>query len=245
MMKVIDPRKVLPDRPAPPNYSNNPLLEHFAQPTNGFGFSNFRVTPSLPDTMSKTYNSRSTTDFQFEDMNQYTNPMNDYTHNRHSNFLFREHYGDYKMIDQQKVPDDYIYLDVIKNFQERNPLMDFFFSKKNLDHIQALIINMVKAQSGGQYNISRQSDGELLTIMRSIYITTPSNPFATGKDFKLEICKLNKNILDWAVPKIIVNIQQNLGYIRDQGNNVYPMDRPEFMSSAGTRINKGFDTNFI
>ena len=128
-------------------------FEHFAQPNTGFGVSNFRVDESLPETINRT-----TTDFQLENVHQYTNPIAGFEYNRHANFLFREHYGDYKMIDQQPVPDDYIYLDIIKNFQERNPLMDFFFSKKNLDHIQHLIIKMVKHQSSGEYEIERFYD---------------------------------------------------------------------------------------
>lgn len=134
-----DPRKFFPNKPPPPDYKSNPLLEHFSQPTNGFGISNFRVEQTLPESINRT-----STDFQLEDVIQYTNPIDQYDYQRHANFLFREHYRDYKMIDQQTVPDDYIYLDIIKTFQERNPLMDFFFSKKNLDHIQKLIIGMVE-----------------------------------------------------------------------------------------------------
>lgn len=104
---------------------------------------------------------------------------------------------------------------------------------------------MVDTQSNGMYKISRQSDPELLTVMRSIYIKTPTNPYSTGHDFKRDICTLNKNVLDWVVPRLLVNIQQYLGYVRDQGNNIRPIDRPECMSGAGMRINRGFDVNFI
>jgi len=222
------------------NYRNNPLLANFLQSDNGFGFSNFRVDQKVEPTVN-----RDTTDFLLEETHQYTNPISDYVGRRHSNFLFNEHYKDYNIIDQQQVPDNYIYWDIIKTFQERNPLMDFFFSKKNLDHIQNLLIKMVNTQSSGVYNISRQNDNELLTVMRSIYIKTPTNPYATGNDFKRDICTLNKNVLDWVVPRILVNIQQYLGYVRDHGNNLRPIDRPEFMSSAGMRINKGFDVAFV
>lgn len=220
-------------------YRNNPTVDKFTQPTDGFGVSNFR-NETLPSTISRT-----TTDFQLEDVHQYTNPISEYEARRHSNFLFSEHYKDYKLIDQQEVPDNYIYWDIIKTFQERNPLMDFFFSKKNLDHLQNLTIQMIKFQSGGLYNISRQSDAELLVVMRSIYIKTPTNPYSNGHDFKRDICTLNKNVLDWVVPKIIVNIQQYLGYVRDQGNNYRPLARPEFMSDTGNRINRGFDVTFV
>lgn len=238
--KNVDKRKLFPNKPPPPDYRNNPLIEQFAQPGNGFGVSNFRVDQTLPESINRT-----STDFQLEDVLQYTNPISEYEYQRHANFLFKEHYGDYKIVDEEKVPDDYIYLDIIKTLQERNPLMDFFFSKKNLDHLQRLCQEMVRHQSSGEYKISRQNDSELLTVMRSIYIQTPTNPFLDGRNFKEEICKLNKNVLDWVVPKLLVNIQQYLGYVRDQGNTTYPPAQPQFMSSAGLKTTRGFDYNFI
>jgi hypothetical protein len=219
-------------------YRNNPLVEQFSQPSNGFGTANFRN--EIPSTVSRT-----TTDFQLENLHQFSNPISEFEARRHSNFLFSEHYKDYKLIDQQEVPDDYIYWDVIKTFQERNPLMNVFFSKKNLEHLQKLIIKMVNFQSNKLYQISRQNDSELLVVMRSIYIKTPTNPYATDHNFKRDLCTLNKNVLDWVVPRILVNIQQYLGYVRDQSSNIRPDRRPEFMSSAGNRINRGFDVTFI
>jgi hypothetical protein len=220
-------------------YRNNSIINQFQQPGDGFGISNFR-NQTIPPTIART-----TTDFQLENVQQYTNPITEYEARRHCNFLFSEHYKDYNIIDQQNVPDNYVYWDIIKTFQERNPMMDCFFSKKNLDHIQHLLIEMIRYQSGGQYQISRQNDDELLTVMRSIYIKTPTNPYSTGADFKRDICTLNKNVLDWVVPRVIVNIQQYLGYVRDQGNNLRTIDRPEFMSNCGNRINRGFDVTFV
>uniref|UniRef100_A0A6C0BKH7 Minor capsid protein P8 central region domain-containing protein n=1 Tax=viral metagenome TaxID=1070528 RepID=A0A6C0BKH7_9ZZZZ len=221
-------------------YRNNPTVNRFQQSDSGFGFSNFRNNENTIPTVN-----RVTTDFQLENEHQYSNPISEYEASRHSNFLYNEHYGDFRIVDQEKVPDDYIYWDIIKTFQERNPLMDFFFSKKNLDHLQKLIITMVHYQSEGAYQISRQNDNELLVVMRSIYIKTPTNPYASGDAFRRDICTLNKNVLDWVVPKILVNVQQYLGFVRDQSNNVRPLARPEFMSSAGNRINRGFDVTFV
>lgn len=236
----IDKRKLFPNNPPLPDYRNNPLIEQFSQSGNGFGISNFRIEQTLPESINRT-----STDFQLEDVLQYTNPISEFQYQRHCNFLFKEHYNDYKIVDEGKVPDDYIYLDLIKTLQERNPLMDFFFSKKNLDHLNRLSMKMVEHQSSGQYKISPQNEMELLTIMRSIYIQTPTNPFTDGVNFKEEICKLNKNVLDWVVPHLLVNIQQYLGYVRDQGNNTQPLAQPQFMSSAGLRTTRGFDFNFI
>jgi len=237
---TVKPTSYFAPKPPPPIYQNNPVFEHFAQPDNGFGVSNFRVEEALPESINRT-----STDFQLEDIQQYQNPLGSFQFQRHANFLFREHYGDYRLIDQEQVPDDYIYWDIIKTFQERNPLMDFFFSKRNLDHLQKLIIEMVRHQSMDAYHISRQSDNELLTIMRAQYIQTPTNPFAEGKAFISEVCKLNKNVLDFAVPKVLVSIQSTLGYIRDQGNTTYPPPQPEFLSNTGNRINASFGLHFI
>lgn len=224
----------------PIDYQNNPRLHNFTQSSNGFGFSNVRIEEKIPTTIN-----RVTTDFQLEQTHQYTNPISEYEARRHSNFLFSEHYKDYKLLDQQEVGNNYTYWDILKTLQERNPLMDFFFSKKNLDHLQNLVIQMVNFQSGGLYQITRQSDNELLVVMRSIYIKTPTNPYSSGKDFKRDICTLNKNVLDWVVPRILVNVQQYLGYVRDQGNNIRPLPNPECMSGAGNRVNRGFDVTFI
>lgn len=228
------------NHPPPPVYQNNPLFEGFQQSSNGFGVSNFRFNSSLPDSIN-----RNVDNLQLQEIDQLSNPVGEYTYQRHANFLFTNHYKDYKLIDEKQVPDDYIYLDIIKNFQERNSLIDLFFSKQNVDHLQRLMINMVKFQSQGQYDISKQSVGELLTIMRSIYIQTATNPFADEIALKAQICALNKNVLDWVVPRLLVQIQAYLGYVRDQGSNPLPSARPEFMSSAGTRINRGFDGTFI
>lgn len=219
------------------DYHNVPS---FQQSSNGYGFSNFRVESEIPNSINRT-----TTDFELEQTHQFSNPISEYEAKRHSNFLFSEHYKDYNMIDQQSVPQDYIYWDIIKTFQERNPLIDIFFSKKNLNHLQMLIIKMIRFESGGMYVISPQNENELLTVMKSIYHTTPTNPYGKISDLKRDICTLNKNVLDWVVPRIIVNIQQYLGYVRDQGHNALPLERPEFMSSAGTRTNRGFDATFI
>lgn len=234
------PPQYLPIRSDPPVYRNNPTLENFQQSGTGFGISNFRFNASLPDSIN-----RNVDNLQLQEINQSTNPLGEYTYQRHSNFLFKDHYKDYKLIDEKEVPDDYIYLDIIKNFQERNPLIDLFFSKANVDHLQKLMIKMVKFQSDGQYDISKQSVGELLTIMRSIYIQTPTDPFVDEHKLRAQICSLNKNVLDWVVPRLLVQIQAYLGYVRDQGSNTMPLARPEFASDYGTRINRGFDINFI
>jgi hypothetical protein len=220
------------------NHHNNPQLYDFTQSSNGFGFSNMRndnhdtLDRNTPHEYSNVY------------VDPHINNSSNYEHNRHDNFLFTEHYKDFNLIDQQN-SNEYNYYDIMKTFQEINPLIKLFFSKKNIDHIQGLIIKMISFQSEGVYNISRQSDNELLIVMRSIYIKTPTNPYAQGQELKNNICILNKNVLDWVIPRLMINIQQYLGYMRDRSNVAMPLRHPEYMSSAGNRINRGFDVSFI
>lgn len=224
-----------------PVYHNNREFDNFNQPKSGFGFSNFRIESEIPPDILRSVSN----DNNFEKMR---NPAEEAFYERNSNFFFRQRYPDFKLIDEtpaKEVPEDYIYLDIIQTLQERNPVLDYYFSKKNLDHMQNLVQRLVYEKSDGAYRISRQSDTELLTVMRSIYLTTPLNHWATGPAFKEEIAKLNKNVLDWVIPRLLVNIQQYLGFRRDQSDNILPIDRPAFNSSAGTKLYRGFDANFI
>lgn len=217
------------------------------QPETGFGYSNFRRSIPRPETLHPIYNK---IDKYTINENEYkkTNPLYQLEYDRNSNFLFREHYNDYNLVDQdkqEKIPDNYVYFDIIKNYHEMNPVIRVFFSKRNLDHLQKLIIDMIKFQTQGLYNISRQSDNELLIVMRSIYIQTSIDPYASGKNLQMSVCILNKNVLNWVVPKIIVKIQQYLGYVRDSSNNYMPLQRPEYVSDTGMRINQMYNVNYI
>lgn len=190
----------------------------FKQSTSGFGFSNFR-TPSntlieAPERCPEKY-----------------------LDSRHQKFFFQNHSKDYQLFENNESNDNY--LDIMKNFQEKNPLIEFFFSKKNLDHLQELIMQMVKHKCGHQ--ISRQSDRELLTIMRSIYINTTLNPLSNGVEFQNEICKLNKNVIDSAVPIILNKIMQYINYINGFNHMPIPGISAKNSKNTGLKIARGFD----
>ena len=64
-------------------------------------------------------------------------------------------------------------------------------------------------KSNGEYTIGRQSDVELKIIMRSIYLQNSKN---LATDVAGQIRELNRLVANEAVPSIIVNIEQYLGY---------------------------------
>lgn len=208
-------------------------VKHVQMPENGLGFSNVRTNlEELIDPMAK-YNS-----------NGFS--VAEYENERHCNKLFTDKFSDYQLIDEQKVSPDYIYWDIIKNFQERSPLMDNFFSKRNLDHVQDILIQLVASYSNGTYKIGRQNDNILLKIMRDVYLGSPINALARDEqEIRKQLAMLNKNTIDAIFRDTIVGIQQYLGYARDQGNNPYTMDQPKNVSNIGTQLTRGFDFNII
>lgn len=209
-------------------------VSNIIQSDSGLGFSNFRVSQSkrdLIDPMAK-YNS-----------NGFS--LAEYENERHLNKIFDDHYADVPSIDQQEQDPDYIYWDIVKTLEERGPVMDAFFSKRNLDHIQNLLVKMVEFQSDGLYKISRQNDNIILEGMRLTFVGSPINALSTGDELRRTIASLNKNVLNVAVPYVFSGIQKHLSYVKDQGNMPWTMDQPKNMSEKGTRLNKGFDFNIF
>lgn len=160
---------------------------------------------------------------------------------RHNDQLFTERYKDYKMFEEDGCTNT-TGNDIVKGIHEKNPLTRAFFSKKNLDHLQNLIIKMVYEHSDCQYKISRQSDNELFTVMRSLYLQYGKNlPY----DIPGQVAELNKQVLLDVVPRIITKVEQHLHYQRDAGSMPRPMPRGELASMAGTKTTRGFSSLFI
>lgn len=108
------------------------------------------------------------------------------------------------------------------------PISNKFFSVKNVNRIQKQIIQAVKQESG--HNISRQSDREIVTIMRSVY-----EAFGTNIDSKEELQRLNDIVLDITVDQVKSGIQGYLQYIQDASTMPEPLSRGQFASVKGLK----------
>ena len=86
--------------------------------------------------------------------------------------------------------------------QERTKLSDIYFSRENLELIQKELISNVRDQY--KFNIDKQSEDQLLIIMRSYY-TLYANP--ETNNLKQEIIKLNKLVIDKATLIVVTNIK--------------------------------------
>ena len=126
----------------------------------------------------------------------------------------------------------------IEGISERNLLSNIYFSKKNKDLIQLKIINTIKKDYN--YKISKQSDAELLIIMRCIYMDNSTNYYKTKEDLKNEIKRLNKLIIDYCVKNIVNNIKEYELYLEKIDNpydtiQINPIDRSINTNSKGEK----------
>lgn len=105
-----------------------------------------------------------------------------------------------------------------------------FFSQMNVDALQGEIVRRVSETAGRP--ISRQSDFELLIVMRSIYLQYSNNDPATVVD---EVRWLNGKVLDFVIPNVMSNIIQFQRYMDEIGKNPIPIDHARSVSSKGNK----------
>jgi hypothetical protein len=145
------------------------------------------------------------------------------------------HYSDTPMYVEQSVPDqDYIY-SVTKDL-ERTPLFNMFFSQKNLDYLQQKIKEVIKTESG--HTIGRQSDIELLIIMRSYYFQDAAN---LDYDIPRQVAYLNWRVVKYAVyDQILPKVKSYQTFLNDNVRTNVVLERERHVSQRGSRINRGF-----
>lgn len=138
-----------------------------------------------------------------------------------------------------------------------NPLLNFYFSKENVDYLQERLIAEVKRIQ--KLDISRQSDDELLIIMRNHYTKAlsgwlphegdPNKPYPRGPtpcSLTERLTRLNKATIEECTKQILSGTYMYLTYYRDASSLPLPMDRPVYASSKGENVlspNVGFDSS--
>ena len=126
---------------------------------------------------------------------------------------------------QDKIPiKSTSYTDALTGTWCSSMLSNHFFSAKNINKLQDLIVSHIYSKSNGKYAISHQDEDTLKTIMRSIYLQHSKN---NAQDIKGQIAALNKLVLDYAIPQVYGSAQGYMKYCRDQSTLVMPMERPQ------------------
>ena len=139
-------------------------------------------------------------------------------------------------------PDDSNFAGTLRYIQESTPLSQAYFTKANVDRVQQdirrVVMQVTNADTDPVLNghkpimIGRQDDNQIETIMRSIYLQ-----YAKHLDYNLDgqIKELNDIVIREAVPNIITNLKQYIGYVKDASTLPTPIDQPINTSSRGEK----------
>ena len=114
--------------------------------------------------------------------------------------------------------------------QTASPLSTKFFSNNNKEILQVNMINLVYKKIG--VKIGRQSDEELVAVMRSIFFQNSRNK---ADKINEQVIELNKLVLKYCVNNIVSNVMQHQKYIEDINQNKYVKslpDRPKAMNTT-------------
>ena len=83
---------------------------------------------------------------------------------------------------------------------EPTDLSRAYFSDENINYLQKQLHDRVYERSCKQFDIGRQSDRELMIIMRSYYLTYARHVPGRQRE---EIHELNERVLEYAVPNVL------------------------------------------
>lgn len=125
------------------------------------------------------------------------------------------------------------YTDALTGNWNDSPLSVNFFSKENVENNQ----NSIRAEVYRLTNkvICKQNEDVLKVIMRGIYLQhTINKPTQIAQ----QICALNKMVVDYAVPKIVGELDGYLKYCKDASEMYKPIDRPQAFSTKGDKVSK-------
>ena len=144
------------------------------------------------------------------------------------------------MIEGNK-PNNNFQVESLYGIQETSKLNQLFFSKKNMDIIQNNIRYTVYVKTNKKHIIDKQSDIELQIIMRSMYLQHSPN---LEYNYKEQLEYLNKLVVDWCVEKIIPQLEQYIGYLKEVEYMPMPIDLPVNLSSKGSRTLRSVTSTF-
>ena len=116
---------------------------------------------------------------------------------------------------------------------ECNMLNQLFLSAENIENLQQRIRYEIYKASNQQHIIGRQSERELVIIMRSIYLTYGKN---IPTKLKEQIADLNDIVVLEVVPKILSAVQADVRYLYDASTQPMPLAHPQSMTNKGNKI---------
>lgn len=163
----------------------------------------------------------------------YTGYTNKYLEDR-NNIKTYHLQKDHRMIDESAVDPNLRY-STMKDL-ERTPLSDLFFSRRNVDYLQYMMKVLVQKETG--LIIGRQSDEELLIIMRSTFFSDAKN---MPTEIPKQVAELNAKVLKYSVyDEILPKVKGYNTFLYDNLRTNVVLPQQKYVSQKGARINRGF-----
>jgi len=132
-------------------------------------------------------------------------------------------------------------VEALYGIQETTQLNQLYFSAANMKIIQDKTRYEVYLKTDKKCIIDNQSEIELEIVMRSTYLQhSPNLP----NKIKEQIQYLNELVVNWCVEKIIPEIYQYEGYLKQVEFMPVPIEHPVNLSSKGTRNLRSVTTTF-
>lgn len=134
---------------------------------------------------------------------------------------------------------------LFRNLYGETLLTYLFFSEKNINNIQDVIKYLVHEET--KFVVDKQSYNELLIVMRSIFLEYSAHPKliettmsveeknALYKKYTNEVKRLNEIVINTIVPKVVSQMIQYMGYLKDISQQPQYMERPSSNSIKGER----------
>jgi hypothetical protein len=131
-----------------------------------------------------------------------------------------------------KEKDNTIRKTVVKGIYDRTLLSEVYFSPKNIQKVQNKLRYTIWKMSNKQFVIDEQNEDELIIVMRSIFLQYSRN---LPTNISEQIEELNNIVVDEISPDVLSQTKQYLRYLEDRNEPYRIMDRPQNVSSAGTK----------
>jgi len=134
--------------------------------------------------------------------------------------------------DERPLGDFHINRDALLRDRMDSEVSDLYFSSANVDALQEAIRYQVWAKTDGEHVIDRQSDTELMIVMRSLYLQYSRN---SPYNVREQVRELNARVLDECLPKIVSELSAYLQYLRDASQLPVPLEHGQLATMKGTR----------
>jgi hypothetical protein len=134
---------------------------------------------------------------------------------------------------------------LFKNLYGETLLTKLFFSRQNINNIQNILKLLVYKET--KEIIDKQSNSELLIVMRSVFLEYSAHPPLIDESmsdkrkaqlynmYTKEVTRLNEIVANSIVPKLVSQMLQYLTYLKDASEQPYQMELPKSNSITGER----------